>query len=73
MSELYNRIERLCENNQINIRCFSNLNMEYDIEILLGYADNKKEKSYIKQNLSKVIQSFYKVYSITENGIYICS
>ena len=47
--------------------------MEYDIEILLGYADNKKEKSYIKQNLSKVIQSFYKAYSITENGIYICS
>ena len=66
-------IKNILKNNQINIRCFSNLNMEYDIEILLGYADNKKEKSYIKQNLSKVIQSFYKVYSITENGIYICS
>ena len=44
----------------------------YDDELVITIS-NKKEKSYIKQNLSKVIQSFYKAYSITENGIYICS
>ena len=66
-------LRNIMENNEICIRCFSNLNMEYDIEILLGYADNKKEKAYIKNSVSKVIQSFYKAFSLTEKGIYICS
>lgn len=66
-------IKNILENNKIDIRCFSNLNMEYDIEILLGYADNKKEKEEIKKNIDIICSSIHKAFSIIEKGVYIYS
>ena len=66
-------LKNILENQNIDIRCFSNLKMEYDIEILIGYANNKKEKNYIKNSVEHIIDSFYKTFSILQNGVYICS
>lgn len=64
-------LNKILANHQVDIRCFSNLIMEYDIEILLGYIDEKNEKKYIKNIVSTIIESIYKTFSIFEKGVYI--
>ena len=64
-------LTKILENHQVDIRCFSNLIMEYDIEILLGYVDHKSEKPYIKSIVSDIIESLFKTFSIFEKGAYI--
>ena len=64
-------LRNILNNYKVDIRCLSNMNMEYDLKVLLGYSTNSKEKKYIKSIVNQVIESFYKMYSICENGIYL--
>jgi len=49
-------LKGILENNHITIRCFSHLEMEYDIEILIGRVHNKKGKIDNEKSLF-----FYKI------------
>lgn len=66
-------LKGILENNHITIRCFSHLEMEYDIEILIGRVHNKKGKKHAKANANVIIDSFFKTFSILENGMHISS
>ncbi len=64
-------LKNILTNNHVDIACFSNMNMDYDIKILLGYSSNKDERKYIKSIVNPIIHALNKTYLIFENGIYL--
>lgn len=51
-------INDYCVNNNLDIRLFTNIPYNYDLIILLGYTNLKKEQSYLLQKKKIFVKAF---------------
>ena len=51
------RLLSILNENKFNIRLFTNIDYDFDVILLLGYTNNKKERQYLWRNKKKLMKA----------------